>query len=697
MSSLKTLLPLFLIIFHYSEAKLKAITNNKENLAAFVAIHDVVDVFFVNPGILVEIFVFHRENEDNFDENSEENNSRPSTKDVNSPKYQEVASKFLSKSTNFTYRLSTNQTKYVNVQLYAARKSIIFFIHSCADFLHIHYEFIPFNRYIRPTMFLVYIENCSFNYLTANLEKLIQLQRLSMRKGAIENFEYLLINDVSLLYLTSIEWFSPTICNRAHLKVINTFNKSTQKWSKKLKNHKKFQNFHRCELVMLLYKRTGGEKLGSYEIDSQSKSIIPVGLTPTIFTLIAKKFNFRPDFQAGKLHKPMTIFHSSNGVTLDHVNGSYKHPDVCFEVIRFKQMNTMFAQTTVSFLEVRDIILVTPGELYSSFEKLFLPFDDWTWQLIVITFVTAFVAIFVINRLPKIFQTTIYGENVTTPVLNVVSSFFGISQVKLPDKNFPRFILTMFVMFCLIFRTCYQSKLFEFMTSEPRRAPPKSIEDLVDRNYTMYVALDFAAGEPLTANENWPNIKTVDIFEYSNIFKTQSQNSSARIAMTMQSMMLDHYESVTGDAKFWLQIPDTSVQVSQIGFSMFANNFFLQGLNQVTEQLVASGIMCKIVEEVMGSKRKFVKTSEPQTLSIENLGFGFIIWISFCGYCVLIFMLELTIGSFVKLFVDSETFENGCARNWIRMKMEIVLRLTKRIFKQLRKIWSRLMQLVGKN
>ncbi|KAL7012311.1 hypothetical protein ACKWTF_014760 [Chironomus riparius] len=485
-----------------------------------------------------------------------------------------------------------------------------------------------------------------YSYLEQNIEHFTQHKSLLVNYGLIEDFEILLVNDGDFLYLASIEWFSEWACNRPHLKILNIYNKSTQKWNKK------HQNFHGCELVMLLYPRTGGEKWGSYRTIPTTDAIKPFGLVPEVFELIATRFNFKPYFQPGKLNRSVSIFQEFNEVTLIPINGTVKSPNVCYEIIRFSDTLKVTTQSTTSFLEIRDIILVTPGDLYSPFEKLFLPFDDWTWKLIVLTFLGAFVAIFVINRLPSIFKTIIYGENVTTPVLNVVSSFFGISQVKLPEKNFPRFILIMFVMFCLIFRTCYQSKLFEFMTSEPRRAPPKSVEDLVERNYTMYAALYFAAGEDLTIDEIWPNMKYVDADTYHEIFRSQSQNSSARIAIVMQSMILDHYEWRTGTTKNWLQIKDSVVQVSQLGFSFFVNNYFYRGMNEAVQQLIATGIMTKVVGNLIGVKRKFVKTSEPRILAIENLDFGFVIWMWFCGICVIVFLVEVSLWSFSQMTKD---------------------------------------------
>jgi hypothetical protein len=100
--------------------------------------------------------------------------------------------------------------------------------------------------------------------------------------------------------------------------------------------------------------------------------------------------------------------------------------------------------------------MITPAESYTNFDKLYLPFDDETWMYLVITFGVAFSLIIIINRLNQQFQDFFYGSKVRTPAFNVVSIFFGVGQLKLPQSNFARIILMTFIYFCLVIRTAYQ-------------------------------------------------------------------------------------------------------------------------------------------------------------------------------------------------------------------------------------------------
>jgi hypothetical protein len=74
-----------------------------------------------------------------------------------------------------------------------------------------------------------------------------------------------------------------------------------------------------------------------------------------------------------------------------------------------------------------------------------------------------------------------------TPSVNFFGGIFGIGQPNLPRKTFPRFILMMFIILCLILRTCHQSLLYGLMQKDLRRAELKTIEEAIEKGYTFYM------------------------------------------------------------------------------------------------------------------------------------------------------------------------------------------------------------------
>jgi len=130
---------------------------------------------------------------------------------------------------------------------------------------------------------------------------------------------------------------------------------------------------------------------------------------------------------------------------------------------------------------------IPPGDLYTSFEKVILPFDVETWISLVITIMSAVGTILIINRFSSTVKTIFYGLKVQNPIFNITRGFFGIGQTTLPDGSFARLILVSFLFWCLVIRTAYQGKLFEFTTTAIRKPEMRTLEELRNNNFTLYL------------------------------------------------------------------------------------------------------------------------------------------------------------------------------------------------------------------
>jgi hypothetical protein len=97
--------------------------------------------------------------------------------------------------------------------------------------------------------------------------------------------------------------------------------------------------------------------------------------------------------------------------------------------LKYDWLDDLDLSSTTPFETENIFFLVTPGETYTNFEKMILPFDSETWKYLLITFGSAFSIIFVINQLSKKVKDLLYGNDVQTPAFNIVSIFFGIGQV----------------------------------------------------------------------------------------------------------------------------------------------------------------------------------------------------------------------------------------------------------------------------
>jgi hypothetical protein len=367
-------------------------------------------------------------------------------------------------------------------------RSNLLILRSLIDFWKIDFAHHVFRFQDEPIVYIIFIPNLTYEKLESS-EIFEQYKELRITSSSIFQYSFFITNEEKTVTLSTVEWFSPVACNRPVLHRLNIFEKRSMKWMVKLTRYEKFLYYHGCELVMQLpafQPFADIVHVSGYSVVKRNGTDFDVhGITPVIFKTAAAFYNFTDTYQPTLVKEDWLLKFSRPEPLMICINRTCKTPSVYFEVFPINTVK-IFTRTSNVVANLQVYMFITPDEKYTPYEKFFLPFDIETWILLTSTFLITFVSIFIINNLSKSTRHLIYGHKVKTPAWNVISIFFGISQTQLPTKDFSRFILLLFIYFCLIFRTCFQSKFFEFMTSEPRRSPPKTIVDVIERGYTVY-------------------------------------------------------------------------------------------------------------------------------------------------------------------------------------------------------------------
>lgn len=323
----------------------------------------------------------------------------------------------------------------------------------------------------KPIHFIVYCKDLLLDDILS-----MEIPRnLSRTQGRISMFSYFLTKTIGGYDLMTIEWFMKGLCNKPKIVTLNFFDKSSMKWEKDLEINEKFRNFYKCRLTLMLLMNHFSRKDKFDQI---------YGPPVDIFKAMSQRGNFKYRFQRYKgtielknielkpiLNKGIEYPLHASFLLTTVANSAY------FNVMHY---TTLFFEEKVSFV-------ISPSEAYTSYEKLLLPFDLLTWIFSIAVILIAFVSIIVVKMLSKKAQDIFYGSNVGTPALNIITVIFGISQINLPSRNFPRIILVTFILFCLVMRTAYQGVLFEMTAADIRKPLPSTIEDLYNDGYMIYV------------------------------------------------------------------------------------------------------------------------------------------------------------------------------------------------------------------
>ncbi|CRK91819.1 CLUMA_CG005444, isoform A [Clunio marinus] len=260
--------------------------------------------------------------------------------------------------------------------------------------------------------------------------------------------------------------FSQPNCRTQKLKAINYFSETELKWSSSQFFLDKIDNFQGCEIIFSGYISPPA----AYEELQDNKTIKITGYHVDLINIIAPYANYTVKISFFMKRQRKTKLDVFISPLLLHDVQKRHHFNMPTQAIHYESVRA----------------IVPPRESYTSFEKLLLAFDKPVWNLIIITFALAFMAIIILRFCPRSIREFVIGRNVKEPALNVLIAFFGVGQTILPRRNFARFLLIMFILYSLIIRTAYQGKSFEFLQKYMKRKGVQTVKDLFDKNYTIY-------------------------------------------------------------------------------------------------------------------------------------------------------------------------------------------------------------------
>lgn len=292
-------------------------------------------------------------------------------------------------------------------------------------------------------------------------------------------YEYFIVNEGDFINIWTFVWYTPEKCDLKQLILVNQFSTKTQVWRRESFSIKKFENFHGC-LLQFSFNINFPEYVEGSSIE---KGRDCAGFLCETAKALSKNMNFS--------YKSLERL-ASDGIAVHDVEIDFAWNIMLMGIVH--EAKTTYHQNYFYSIGLHfdEIFIVIPkGEDLDSYERIVLPFDDETWICLTITFAAAFAAIFVVKFMNNHVQDFVLGRETLTPGLNVLRVFFGISQIKCPEKNCPRFLVMSFILFCLVIRTGYQGKMFEFLQKDLKKPTFDSVDELIDKKFTFHMRNNF--------------------------------------------------------------------------------------------------------------------------------------------------------------------------------------------------------------
>jgi hypothetical protein len=125
-------------------------------------------------------------------------------------------------------------------------------------------------------------------------------------------------------------------------------------------------------------------------------------------------------------------------------------------------------------------------------------------------------------------------------------------------------------------------------------------------------------------------------------FVAMKKEPDMKAAILLFQMDMLYLKAISSDS------PDTLKEVISLGgYSLCVpkNNFFSTLSHKVMNQLISGGIPQYLIDYFINFDMRplLQPIKEPKKFDIEDLMFGFIIWLIACGISITVFIIELTV------------------------------------------------------
>lgn len=179
------------------------------------------------------------------------------------------------------------------------------------------------------------------------------------------------------------------------------------------------------------------------------------------------------------------------------------------------------------------------------------------------------------------------------------------------------------------------------MTSEIRHKPPETIKDLYTQNYTIVIVeaqWSWKLINGMIPEQRRPLIMNLSADDYYGIFENEIQNASAKLAVFISENR--EYKGV--------QLKETLFS-DNVGLVMPPNQYLYWLIEETLQKIIPTGIPQHIKNfhlEVCYPP-KDVEEVGPQVLTIDDLNYGFVIWIVAIFITLIAFFFEFLMDRIV--------------------------------------------------
>ncbi|XP_073832587.1 uncharacterized protein isoform X3 [Musca autumnalis] len=272
-----------------------------------------------------------------------------------------------------------------------------------------------------------------------------------------------------------------------------------------------------------------------------------------------------------------------------------------------------------SYLTLTFVLAMPLGRPLSPFERLYKPFRYIIWSCFSSSFLFG-------NRLP---------------FTNLLSTLFGgVAEGQLPQRNFARYILTVWLLYTFVLRSAYSGALFQILQDGSGKNNLKTLDEVVAHNYTIYASaimesvLKFA--QPRGDIRHYDHVNSLD-----KLLETISEpNSRHKIALCLYDVTVKYYNQMNPTRR--VQILKQPIMSAPIIFYMPRHSYLRLHTMGLILRMVQSGLIKRFVKfNIYDSSKDEKRRSEYIALSMDVLMGLYWLYGFLLAICGLVFAMEI--------------------------------------------------------
>lgn len=407
--------------------------------------------------------------------------------DARDPYYLDLKRELMHKNTGFCmYRL--NNHTYVKGIRFRLKLHNIFLLDTFQSFL-ILVDVIQPNKFNFDGFYL-------FVLINGYIEEIDKIFHAMWKKGIVN--VSVIFDKSGVIQLVTFRPFKRTACGDTTSIYWDKFENGTFAKGPRYAFPDKLTNLYECPIRVVTF-----ERCPAVCRVTKGKETSIVGFDMDIINLLGQTLNFTVDRNFLQGEEQWGIVYPNGTATgaIKKIQANESDIAIGNYLLRANRVATM--DNSIVYFSFPVVFAIPPGTRLSPFEKLLRPFEIYVWICLLFTLSVGVLVILVLNYKLKGLRAFVYGTGIKTPIMNMLVAICGETQTKLPKRNFSRFLLMMFLLFCLVKRNVYQGALYIFLQSDGRHKEVQSIDEMIEQGFEFYMFesyTDIVASQPKVYN-----------------------------------------------------------------------------------------------------------------------------------------------------------------------------------------------------